>query len=538
MNLINKIKTFMGGVSVRTKKGLLTGLGVLVVFAVATAFFLNNKKLDTPYSVLFSGLTEQEATEVMAKLQTSGVDYHYQPDGSVTVPTEVVDKTRATLAVEGFPKNGFTYGTYLDNTNLMSTEADKKSLQVYEMQDRLQATIRLLDGVKDAVVQISPGETRKYVLDNTEPTKPTASVMVVMHDGSTPSAQQVAGIQRMVAKSVTNMAMGDVAIIDGNGIDVSVKKNDTDTFASDEKMLFEEKTQLLVENNILHVLEDMYGRNNVRVSVRCTADVSKMVSEESAVTAPNTENNSGYITQQSLYGDGTGAEAAGGVPGAETNANVPQYNTRAGQTGADGSYSSDTSFALNERRVQSQNDGATISDLTVAVSINAPDLGINRADLTRLIGNAAGIASAVQEEKIVIVNSQWPKTTLTAEGDTAPDITAGSEDVTGTKTLSYLPIIIGTIVGVLLLFLIIFSIIMRKARKKRERAQEAAMLEANAAMPDDLALELAKAHVPPLTVEDERNKEIKDNIRGFAKDNPEISAQLLKSWLRGGEGDA
>ncbi|MEG2699958.1 MAG: flagellar M-ring protein FliF, partial [Hungatella sp.] len=222
MDQVNKIKEFIGKMSGGMKKGLLIGLGSLIAFAILIAVVLNTD--NTQYATLFSGLTDQEASEVMVKLQEAAVDYNYQPGGNVMVPKDLVDKTRATLAVEGFPKNGFAYETFLNNSNMMSTEADKKTLKIWDMQERLAATIRCMDGVKDAIVQIAPGETQKYVLDNSKLSVTTASVLVTMNDGGSPVPAQVEGIQRLVAKSVVNMDMGDVAVINGNGVDVSVKK--------------------------------------------------------------------------------------------------------------------------------------------------------------------------------------------------------------------------------------------------------------------------------------------------------------------------
>lgn len=36
-------------------------------------------------------------------------------------------------------------------------------------------------------------------------------------------------------------------------------------------------------------------------------------------------------------------------------------------------------------------------------------------------------------------------------------------------------------------------------------------------------------------MKNDKGMELKKNIRDFAEQNPEISAQLLKSWLNGGE---
>ncbi|MEG0687516.1 MAG: flagellar basal-body MS-ring/collar protein FliF [Hungatella sp.] len=532
MDQVNKIKEFIGKMSGGMKKGLLIGLGSLIVFAVLIAVVLNTD--NTQYATLFSGLTDQEASEVMVKLQEAAVDYNYQPGGNVMVPKELVDKTRATLAVEGFPKNGFAYETFLNNSNMMSTEADKKTLKIWDMQERLAATIRCMDGVKDAIVQIAPGETQKYVLDNSKLSVTTASVLVTMNDGGSPVPAQVEGIQRLVAKSVVNMDMGDVAVINGNGVDVSVKKNDGDTVTGDGKIALEQKEQLLVEANVLRVLEDMYGRHNVRVSAKCKADMQKTVSEENVYTAPNTKENSGYVDSQTLTSESSGGTGTGGIPGAQTNTNVPQYNTQPGATQNGGSSTSDTDYLLNQKKEQSQSDGGIITDISVAISINAADLGITKNDLISLVASAAGIDPAVQNEKIVVVNSEWPKNTVT---DTAPEALPAVADKLTAQAL--LPMVIGGAVGLLILIILI-AILIRKAKKKKEQLMDQdmltyAQLSDNPAAIAELAKAKAKAKLPTLTAEDEQAKEMKENIRTFTEENPEISAQLLKTWLRGGE---
>lgn len=526
MKQIDKIKEYIRHMSGGMKKGILFGITGLVIFSVIAAALLN-KKSDDPYVTLFWGLNTQEASEVMIHLQETGVDYQYQPDGQIKVAAEVADKTRATLAVAGYPKNGFAYDTYLNNSNMMSTESDKKSLSVWQMQDRLAAIIRCIDGVKDAVVQIAPGENQKYVLDNSGLTVPTASVMVTMKDGTSPTEDQVLGIQRLVAKSVADMSMGDVAVIDGNGVDVSAKRNDADTLASDAKTEFEEDIQNRVESNILNLLDPVYGRNNVRVSVRCTANMQKVISEENKYTAPNVPENAGYIISQTLGSDNQNGAGTGGVPGADTNANVPQYNTLAGNAQNNSSASSDTQFVLDSTKTQSQDESASISDLTVAISINSANLVIDRQELLSLVGNAAGIDPLNQAAKITIVNSEWAKNTL------VEDIEEPKPVITPPALTVYLPFIIGGAVALILLFLIIF-LLLRRRRKKKERELEA-LMQAGIQEDEEGAVLAPKVKVPVMTEEDERDREMKENIRDFAEENPEISAQLLKTWLRGDE---
>lgn len=536
---LEKIKEFFGKMSSGLRKAIIAGCIALLIFAIAIAIALNSG--EKRYTTLFSGLSEEEAGEIMARLDEEGVEYEYRAR-NIMVQEETADRTRASLAMQGYPKSGFTYETFLNNSNMMSTESDKKSLKTWEMQDRLAATIRLFDGVKDAVVQIVPGETQKYVLDNSALTPPTASVMVSMRDGSSPDTALVEGIQRLVAKSVANMDIGDVAVIDGNGIDVSVRSNDKKPQTTNEKTEFEERVQRLVEQNVLNVLEHMYGAGNVRVSAKCTADMQKIVSEQNDYTAPNVENNSGYITHQELYSESEGANGVGGIPGAQTNTNLPQYNTQTGNAQNSANSSSLTDYVLNQRTVQSENDSGVITDLSVAVSINSATLGASREDVIALVGRAAGIAPELQMDRIMVLNSEW-------QSNPVQDAIASTDpDDTENPYLIYMIIGYGLLV-VLLIVLVI--LLVRRSKKKAREALEAQMAEEEAKAreaeeaeqleegegTEEGEAEGVEEEVYATSEEEERAKTTKANIRQFAEDNPDVLAQLLQNWIRGGEED-
>ena len=107
----NKITEFFGKLSKKTRILILIGIVAVIVIAVITAVVLNQKS----YTVLFSGVTEEEATQIVGKLQESGVEYKYKGDGTILVDEAVADQTRADLAYEGYPKSGFTYDVFTEN---------------------------------------------------------------------------------------------------------------------------------------------------------------------------------------------------------------------------------------------------------------------------------------------------------------------------------------------------------------------------------------------------------------------------------------
>ena len=248
---IDQLKELVEKLNSRTKKIIIIGVAALIVGAVIIALILNNQ----PYETLFTGLGQEEAQQITQKLQEDGVDFKYDGDSEILVKKDVLDQTKAALVQEGYPKNGFTYDTFKDNAGMMTTDSDKNTYKLYELQDRIGATIRCFEGVKDAKVTIALGEESKYVLSDDEGEGPSASVFVTMEGGGSPTTEQVAGIQRLVAKSVAGMELTEVVVLDGEGNDVSVDADGNSSSVNGSDV--EEIARVIerqISNNVVKVL--------------------------------------------------------------------------------------------------------------------------------------------------------------------------------------------------------------------------------------------------------------------------------------------
>ena len=95
----------------------------------------------------------------------------------------------------------------------------------------------------------------------------------------------------------------------------------------------------------------------------------------------------------------------------------------------------------------------------------------------------------------------------------------------------------------LLLFIILLTVILllrRKNRKKREEEEARQREEAEALMrAAGLGLdgEIPGTGADVMDLEMERSMELRKDIRQFVSDNPEIAAQMIKVWLKGGDGN-
>ena len=533
---IAQLKEMTDKLNSRTKKIIIAGVAVLIVGAVAIALILNNQ----PYETLFTGLSQEEAQQITQKLQEDGVDFKYNGDSEILVKRDLLDQTKATLVQEGYPKNGFTYDTFKENAGMMTTDSDKNTYKLYELQDRIGATIRSFDGVKDAKVTIALGEASKYVLSDNEGESSSASVVVTMQGGGSPTTEQVSGIQRLVAKSVPGMELSEVVVLDGNGNDVSVERDGglSSTTSSDT----EEIAQIIenqIANNVMKVLGPIYGQNNVRVSARAQINMENLVRETITYNTPekiDEEDKTGIVSNEDRYVERAGGgDTAGGVAGTETNADTAEYNTDS-DTDNEGAYSESVSreYLVNQIKEQGQVTPGAIDDLTVSVAINGEGFGsLRESQLLALVGNAAGIAASDQRDKIAIVSAPF-------NDGTNDD--SGEEGGAFARILETVPLWVFIAGAVLLAVLIGVVILLLVRKRKKEEAEEEELL--NAEGPAILAVDGAEEEIPEFDLNEElreikndRGMALKKSIREFAEQNPEISAQLLKNWLNGGSGD-
>ncbi|MBE5976610.1 MAG: flagellar M-ring protein FliF [Paenibacillaceae bacterium] len=526
---MEKIKELLGKLSDKTKKIIIASvIGVLVIGGAVFAAMSMRQK---PYEVMFTGVSSEESKQIIGKLQEDGIDYQYD-NGDIKVPTEQMDTTRAKLVSEGYPKSGFTYDVFKNNVNLMTTDTDRQTFKLYDLETRIGSTIQIFDGVKEAYVTIALGETSKYALSEDSAKEASAQAVVVMKDGGSPTEEQANSIQLLISRSIPGMVIDNVSVFDGNGRQVSTNAGDTDTNsgkAADEiAKLIEDQ----ITAKVINVLGPIYGNGNVRVSVKGTVNMEKLIRESIVYNTPekiDEKDKTGLTSEESISKEYSGnAQTASGVAGSEANADIPQYN--AGGQNTDSAYASNSlnrKYLLNQIKEQGQVNPGSIENLTVSVVVNGSDFGtLSIDDIRNLAGNAAGIAQADRAEKITAVAAPF----YTIEVPKEPDKPA---EASTNGILINQWILIGALAGVLLLLLIIVLIV-RRRRKKRALAEE---LEEDSQEDVPILPQMPsneEHEIEILAPEEDRGAELRESVREFAEQNPEISAQLLKTWLNGG----
>lgn len=539
LNIWQSLKEKTAGLSSKTKKMIVAAVAFCVLLSIGLAVWLNNR----PYEVLFSGLSSEEASEIIGRLQEEGVEYKYQNDGTILVPQAQEEKLKAQLVYEGYPDSGFTYDLFTENVSLTSTESEKEHYQLLNLQERMGATIKLFPNIKDAKVTIALGKDSRYVLDDTNAKEATVSATITTKNGKQIDEEEVRAIQRLMSKSIPDVKFENIAVI-CNGQDVSLEEEGESTSLSSKlKLSLEREMENKIRKEISNLLFPIYGEGHFQVSVKCDLDINKKMREMINYSAEDPKKNTGVISSETAGWEINREEQgkAGGVPGTETNSDIPVY-TKITSDGKESSIGAngDINYLVDQLKEQTEVRAGDLKDLTVAVIIDGNDLGgLSRNELVSLVAKASGISPENQFEKIEVLNAKF-YSDAADEAETGKGFFASMDK----GKLIILAVAVG--IGLLLLAVLITVLILRKKKKKQKAEEEAQWEESLETAEEEPSPELPQyknegdnPHWDEdlLSIQNERGIELKNKIRDFAEENPEISAQLLKHWLRGGEQD-
>jgi len=545
---VQSLKEYWQKLSNKTKKmlvAIVVGTAAIAIVGVLALKYFEQRD----FSTLFTGLNQEEAKEVVALLQEESITYRYDNrNGTVRVPSASVDQTRVELLSKGYPKSGFSYDIYRNNSGLMTTESDKEQYELYDLQDRLGATIRLFDGVQDAKVTIVDAGKQTYALSDESATEASASVTVTMQNGVSLTEKQAAAIKRLISTSVRGMNFTRVSVFDADTmIEVGGTEDATGSAAYTE---LTDQVEESIAGNVRRVLEKLYGQGTVAVSVKGTLNTEKLIQESTQYSTPekiDENDKTGLLEKEDAANENSQAtgQGAGNVAGADANADTPRYTNEDDEgNAAEGYGSSSTSreWLYNIVKEQRQIDPGVLQDTTIAIVIDTDDTAISERNLKELVADAAGISRQDANTKISIIRALSAESKALQQASTEPAVEIDNNKLP-------IPLIIAMVaVGVLLLLLLF--LLLRKRRKKAAQAGEGAVTAAQEEYPEDGAPKEPKTEAAKqlqgLEEEMEQNEEIlnlrmqhslrlKQNIGEFIEQNPQIAAKLMQSWLRGEE---
>jgi len=513
--IYKNISEFWAKLSAKTKKLMIGGLIGLIAGALAITFILNNKG----YVVLFNDIDQSETAEVMKQLQDNKVDYKYQSDGTILIPEDQESSLRMKLAESGHPRTGSNYDLFTNSIDFMTTDYEKKVYEIYQLQERLQSSIKTIDGVEESIVTITVPKEKSFAWESDQE-EASASVKVNLVSGKTLTASQTNGIMQLVCKSVQGLKEENVVIIDTDGNSLSMNQDMFQTNSIKLKLEIEREFEKETEGSVGKFLATMYGPDNVQVSAKCTINFDKKMSE-TLQYIPEEDTKTGIPSESQSEREVTGpGKSAGGVVGAESNAEVPTYP---GVTiEGDNIYYKDTNainYLVSQLKEQIEHNPGNIENLTVAVVINKSKMTEEEiTNVKDLVAFSAGVdTSKVALHNMAFYDPDAPPVVATNPLEVVPNITK--------KVLIYGGIGLGALA--VLIFIISILFIKRKNKKSKQMTNSG---DKNEGDKEDFSWQDIHDEIK---LQDTKEQVIKKQLKDFTSNNPEIAAQLIRTWIKG-----
>ena len=556
--VLESLKKFFGTVKEKwsaldkkIKIGIISGVSVVVV-SLVVLIIINSI---TRYEVLYTGASAEETTEIVTVLQNElgTTDIKFDSNGDILVPAGEVENLRVKLSVKGYPKQAFNYDVWDSGVGMLSTESDKRVKQIQQLQENLRATLSMFDGVDSAIVILGIPETNNYMISNTRE-EATASVVLQLNDAL--SSDSINGIYNLVRTAVPGLKTENITVTDGKA-NVLTTENVQDVIPEDEMEIFYKRLEF--QNSIVKILEDNLSKvfegvfPDYKVGVGVTLNYNDEVSQITEYTPSVDEEGTrgGMVKDEEYTSAGGGNAADGGLVGTTVDADIsPDYPTL--QIGEGDEFYYETrkhiQYLVNEEKKQIEKDGYSYANLSATVVVDADTADVSQAEIEewqRVIANAIGTTV----DKVTF--KAYPFMLDRTSGEAGD----GSVVVQGRQSSLVLSIIA---LGIILIILLIIALVAASSNKKRARARKAAASAMSAApssssvtrtggnIDEERAANAREAMDPAARIDFElqslsegddnsRDAVLKREIRDFSKANPEIVAQLIRTWMKGDE---
>jgi flagellar M-ring protein FliF len=318
---INNVKNF---IKTTPKKKLYLYLFVFVG-ALGAAIISYSLTQREEYHTLFSGLSMEDASGIVAKLKELKVPYKLGMEGTtIYVPKEKAYEIRLMLANQNaLPGSGGIGYELFDKTNYGMTEFMQNVNYKRALQGELSRTINQMPEVKASRVHIAIPEKTLYT-DREK--QATASVFLKLKQGKTLGKEQIQGIVVLVAGSIEGLKPEQVTVIDSSGkILYKGGEPDSPIMVSSQNFEFQRNIERRLEESIQSMLDRFLGTN--KSIVRATVDLNlRKVEELQEEYSPDKKaiSNEKRAHEKSV----NKSLKASGVPGVASNVPGPQRNVK------------------------------------------------------------------------------------------------------------------------------------------------------------------------------------------------------------------
>ena len=542
-------------------------IAVAVLAVIGGLTYVNHWNEERDFKPLFSGLADEDAGALVAKLHEAGVEYRLAANGSTTilVPSDKVAEARLQMASAGLPKSGRIGFELFDKANFGASEFTEQVNYHRAIEGELERSVMSIREVETARVHLTLAKDSLYS-EARQPAK--ASVLVKLRHASALSPQNIAAICQLTASAVPGLAADQVSLVDTSGNLLNrPRPNATgdDVNSSEATLDYRKSIEQSLQNKIASTLEPLLGPDHFRIGVSTDVDITSGEQSEEVFDPSK----SVMVSSQNTS-DGPALASASGVPG--TASNLPRPTSKP-STGAS-NYSRHTeniSYQTSRLVKHTRLPQGAVKKLSLSILVDhslrwdgakrvieAPSAEKLKV-IHDLVAAATGLDPARGDQ--LVVNAFPFESTLNAEPQTAVNATPTAvasplppwlQKLMGQKNFM---VIAGVGAAAMLALVIGFLVVVSKMRTKKRVRAELAAQALEAATPKepsvmdaqkDLEARMAghvgeqarkdaeamlKLQLPQ--VQTKKTEVIKKHIAAEAKKDPTAMAQVVRTWLNG-----
>lgn len=371
--------------ALQARIGIITGIILIAALAIGLGVWAYR----TDYQVLFSDVAPADAASMTAELDRMKTPYQLADGGNtILVPKDLVYKTRLKLMGKEMPLHGAVGFEVFNNADFGMTEFVQKVNYLRAIQGELTRTILSIEEIQAARVHLAlpeQGLFKKAV------TKPKASVTLTLKSGRVLGADQITGIQRLVAASVPDIVSDDVTVLNQHGVALTRIAQTDGVEQGAAQLDAKRSTEEYLVKKVSQVLDRTFGAGETvaSVDVVLNLDQSKITTEEvlpAKGLASDTQPSGVMVRDRQTSREGNGALAASDQKGVNA-----------------GNSSSETDYQVGRRVEQLVPASGSVKRMTVAVLVKQSLNDSQLSQLKEIVALALGFNS--QRGDAVVVYS-------------------------------------------------------------------------------------------------------------------------------------
>ncbi len=365
-------------------------LGAVALGTIVVLILLMRMASAPSYSTLMTGLDPAQTGKVTAALDTKGIGYELQNNGTaLAVEKGRTAEARIALAGAGISGVASQPGYELLDRQKLGTSNFQQNINYQRaLEGEIAKTIEQVDGVSGAQVQlVLPDREAQLFADESSPA--TAAVLLSGSGALDPGS--VRGIAQLVTSSVPGLQTGKVTITDGSGQLLWPTSAGDDSGGDSGGLLAKQAAEARYDQQMAGALTAMLtrtlGPDKAQVQVHADLDANEATQEQltygrrGVALASRTE-------RESLRGGGAGG---GGTAG--TGGNTPAY-AQAGASGGNSQYRRDTAddtFGVDKTVTHTRIAPGAVNGQQVSVLLDRSVPASALPQIRAAVASAAGI---------------------------------------------------------------------------------------------------------------------------------------------------